>query len=110
VRISFRDERLQRECNKLGLLQKRHGPVRAKRLLQRLEDLASAEALEDMRHAPGRCHELHGDDAGHLSLDLDHPYRLVFCPSTDQARKPDGGVDWGQVKAVDIIGVKDTHE
>ena len=110
MRITFRDEKFRKECGSGSLLNKRHGPTRAKRLIQRLEDLASADTLAVMRSLPGRCHELHGKDAGHLSLDLDHPYRLLFCPSADQAAKPDGGIDWQQVKAIDIIGVKDTHE
>lgn len=106
MRVSFKDERLRKECNDIGLLQKRYGQTRAKRILQRLEDLASAKTLEDMRHFPGRCHELHGDEAGYLSLELDHPCCLVLCPSADQPRKPNGGMDWAHVKAVDIIGVR----
>jgi hypothetical protein len=37
---------------------------------------------------------------------LDHPCCLVLCPSADQPRKPNGGMDWAHVKAVDIIGVR----
>jgi proteic killer suppression protein len=101
---------LEKECSSRKLLQKRHGQRRADRIQQRLEDLASADSLEDMRTLPGRCHELHGEDAGHLSLDLDHPYRLVFCPAADQLVKVDGGINWAEVKTVEILGVKDTHE
>ncbi len=64
-----------------------------------------------MRNLPGRCHELVQDRAGQLSLDLDHPYRLIFAPANEPLpTKPDGGIDWTQVTAVNILGVEDTHE
>ena len=108
--IQFLDDRFRKGCNRYSLLQRRHGQIRAKRIRQRLEDLASAETLEDMRELPGRCHELRGEDAGTLSLDLDHPYRLLFKPAATQPRKADGGIDWRLVKAIEVIGVRDTHE
>lgn len=106
MRISFKDERLHKDCSDPLRLQKRYGQIRAKRLLQRLEELAWAESLADLRLAPGRCRELHGRAAGYLSLELDHTYFLVFCPSADQPRRPDGGVDWEHVRAIDITNVE----
>lgn len=91
-------------------LRKRHGVVRAKKIEQRLKALQGAETLADMRFLPGRCHELHGDLAGVLSLDLDHPYRLLFRPSTAQVPGPGGGLDWSAVTAVTVIGIVDTHD
>jgi proteic killer suppression protein len=73
--------------------------------------LQAVDNLEMMRYLPGRCHELKGDRSGQLSLDLDHPYRLIFEPANNPApRKADGGLDWKGVTAVVIIGVEDTHE
>ena len=90
---------------------RKHGPIRAKKIRQRLDDLRAAQVLEDLRHAPGRCHELKGDRAWQLSLDLDHPYRLIFEPANNPIpTKEDGGLDWTGVTAVIIIGVEDTHE
>jgi plasmid maintenance system killer protein len=54
---------------------------RAMRLDRRLQQLRAAESLDDLRHAPGRCHELIADRVGSLSLDLDHPYRVIFRPT-----------------------------
>ena len=63
-----------------------------------------------MRLLPGRCHELTGDRAGQLALDLDHPYRLIFMPFHDPIpTKADGGLDWTAVTAVVIVGVEDYH-
>ena len=60
---------------------------------------------------PGRCHELTGGKrAGQLSVDLDHPYRLIFLPDHEQVpRLEDGGLDWARVTAIKILGVEDTH-
>ena len=59
-----------------------------------------------------RCHELtQGERKGHLSVDLDHPYRLIFIPNHNPVpKKPDGGLDWKQVTAITILGIEDTHE
>jgi proteic killer suppression protein len=59
----------------------------------------------------GRCHELTGNRAGTLSLDLVHPYRLIFEPADEPVpRKPDGGLDWKRVTRIRILEVADTHE
>lgn len=84
---------------------------RAKLIRRRLDDLRAAANLEVMRNLPGRCHELKGDRAGQLSLDLDGPYRLIFCPEHDPVPiKNDGGLDWSQVTTVVMIEVVDTHD
>ncbi|MBO0801663.1 MAG: hypothetical protein J2P25_01105 [Nocardiopsaceae bacterium] len=108
--MSFEDADLARTCRNERELLKRHGQVRAKKIQQRLKALGVAETLADMRSLPGRCHELRGDRAGELSLDLDHPYRLLFRPSVKPDPGPGGGLDWVTVAAVTIIGIVDTHE
>lgn len=109
--IAFSDQKLEKECNDQKLLLKRHGALRAKKLRNRLDDLATVENLEEVRILPQhRCHELHGDRAGQLSIDLDHPYRLIFTPAHEPVPcKPDGGLDWKQVTAILILGIEDTH-
>ncbi len=57
----------------------------------------------------GRCHELTADLAGYLSLDLDHPYRLLFQPAHETEPGPGGGLDWTKVTAVVITSITDTH-
>lgn len=109
--ISFRDKKFEKQCNTFKLLQKEQGLDRAKRIKRRLDTLRAAAILADMIKLPGRCHELTGDRAGQLSLDLDHPYRLIFEPANDPIpRKEDGGIDWTKITAVRIIGVDNTHE
>jgi proteic killer suppression protein len=110
--IRFADRKLERECNDSRLLRRRHGERRAKLLRRRLDELHDAQVLEDLRNVTGaRCHELTGNLKGFLSVDLDHPYRLLIRPDHDPVpRRPDGGVDWSNIQAVIVVGVEDTHE
>ena len=84
----------------------------AKCLRARLDELHDADALEDLRHLPqARCHEMTDDRKGQLSFDLQQPYRLICVPADDPIpRKPDGGLDWPRVTAVEVLEITDTHE
>jgi len=110
VEIVFGSKKIEELCNDPKIRQREFGTNRARRLARRLDDLRAAETLEVMRGLPGRCHELKADRAGRLSLDLDHPYRLLLEPAyTPAPLKPDGGLDWVAVRAIRIIGIEDTH-
>lgn len=110
MEIRFLSRKLAKEANNFGLLRKTHGENRAKRIRLRLDALRAATVLEDLRNMPGRLHELSGDRAGQLSLDLDGPYRLVFAPDHSPVPgRADGGMDWNQITAVLILGIEDTH-
>jgi plasmid maintenance system killer protein len=99
------------EWNETKCLVRKHNAQRAKLIRRRLDDLRAAACLEVMRRLPGRCHELKGDRAGELSLDLDGPYRLIVRPANNPVpRKEDGGLDWKRVTTVILVGVVDTHE
>lgn len=92
--LLFQTSKLAKEFNTGQLLVRRHGPRRAQLLQRRLIQLRAANVLEDLRKLPQvRCHELTGNRAGQLSLDLDHPYRLICEPANDPIPKqPDGGL------------------
>jgi len=111
MNILFKTKKFQKECNNHKLLIRAQGPKRADLIRRRLDDLSAAVSLQDMRYLPqARCHELKGNKAGQLSVDLDHPYRLIFRPANEPIpKKPDGGLDWSKVTAIEIIGVEDTH-
>lgn len=110
MNITFDDRKLEKECNDLSRLTRRYGDGRAKLIRRRLDELRAAETLEDLRFLPGpRCHELTGNRAGQLSVDLDHPYRLLFVPVEPVPTKPDGGLNWSQVTSIVVMGVEDTH-
>jgi len=111
MEILYRSERLKTVCSKKDLMIRRLGERNARRLMQRLTELADADCLEDMRYYPAaQCHELKADRQGQLAVDLVHPQRLVFAPDHDPApRKSDGGLDWGKVKRICILEIVDYH-
>jgi len=109
--IIFEDSKFEEDCNNERRLQRKQGQDQAKRIRRRLDDLRAADCLEDLRNGPGRLHELKGDRAEQFSLDLVHPYRLLFTVANDPIpRKEDGGLDWTQISAILILGVVDTHD
>lgn len=111
MNVTFRGTKLHKICNSEKELLKAYGKTCARKFRARLDDLRAASTLEAFRNLPGRCHELIGDRKGRLSLDLEHPLRLIFEPTGDGVqRKDDGGLDWNSVKAVQILGVEDTHD
>lgn len=111
MHIIFKKKSFMKECNRHDLLVKRHGQQRAKLIRRRLDELQAASNLLVMRDLPGRCHELKGGKTGQLSIDLDGPYRLIFrVANNPNPTKPDGGLDWAQVTAIEILSLEDTHE
>ena len=112
--IIFKSRKLGKEFNEDSQLKKIHGVNRAKKIKKRMAELRAASSLRDLwppKSGPSRCHELTGGKrAGQISVDLDHPYRLIFVPAHNP--KPtlaDGGLDWSKVTAIKILGVEDTH-
>ena len=109
--ILFKNSGDADDYNSWKRLVRLHNVARAKLIRRRLDELRAAPVLEAIRNLPGRCHELKGDRALQLSIDLDGPYRLIFSPSANpRPTKPDGGLDWTQVTAVVINEVVDTHD
>ena len=92
LEVTFDDADLAKLVQNVRELQRKLGAVRAQKIQRRLRQLAAAESLDVLRSAPGRCHKLVGDRSGQLSLDLDHPYRLLFRPVGVLVHGP--GADW----------------
>lgn len=110
MEIQFKNEQLAKVFNNDKEAKRVHGVERAKKLRRRLDDLTAAENLAVMRSLPGRCHELKGELAGSLALDLDHPFRLIFESADEPVpKKSDGGLDWTKVRRITILEVRDYH-
>ncbi len=111
MEVRFVTRSTQKACSSEKEMCRRWGAALAQRLQQRLAELVAADSLDDIsRLPPARCHELKGDRAGQLSVDLVHPRRLIFEPDDDPIpRKDDGGLDWTQVTKVVVLEVCDTH-
>lgn len=111
LEITFDTKQLAKLCNSSKEMRAGLGKRNADKLKQRLNELAAAETLEDMRHLPGpRCHELTGKLKGKLAVDLVHPYRLVFSPDHDPVpTRTDGGLNWAEVTGIRIDAIVDYH-
>lgn len=108
--IIFKNKKFETLCNSQKAMQCGLGARQAKVLRRRLDDLRAASNLEAMKYLPGRCHSLHGDRDDQLSVDLEHPKRLVFEPSHEiKPVKTDGGLDWAGVTAIRILEIVDYH-
>jgi len=111
VELSFINSKLAKELADEKTIIRKYGPDNGRRICQRLADLMAAENLETLRFLPQlRAHELRGDRAGQISVDVKHPRRLLLLPDHVEApRKPDGGLDWKLITKVKILGIIDTH-
>ncbi|MES0446459.1 MAG: type II toxin-antitoxin system RelE/ParE family toxin [Desulfobacterales bacterium] len=109
--IYFKTKKLQKICNSTNESIKKLGPKMARKLQQRLMELKAAPCLADIsRVPPPRCHQLSGDREGKLSVDLEHPYRLLFIPANDPIPvTQDGGLDWAKVTEIEIVEIVDMH-
>lgn len=111
MRIFFKTKKMQKICSE-GVQAKKHlGAKGGRKLQQRMLELSAAENLSDIsRLLPTRCHELTGNRAGQLSVDLKHPYRLLFIVGNDpRPEQKSGGLDWKGVTEIVIIEIADTH-
>lgn len=111
--IVFSSKKLKKQLNEEKVMVKTHGPRRCRLLKVIMTQLRAAPNLGIFAppySPPNRCHELKGNKKGQLSVDLDHPYRLLFKPANDPIpTREEGGLDWNKVTAIEIKGVEDTH-
>ena len=110
MEIFFGDKKLAETCSDTRRRRKALGENRGRRLGRRLDDLAAASSLEDIRTLPGRCHELKGDRARRFAVDLDGPYRLIFEPAHNPLpMNDDGGLIWSEVRKIRILEIGNYH-
>lgn len=111
MQIFFRNKKLQKTCNSDKEMRKTFGPARAEKLGRRLTELKAADHLDQIsRLPPTRCHELSGNRKGQFSVDLGHPYRLIFIPANEPVPvKADGGLDLEKITEIEILEVVDYH-
>ncbi|MCK5524627.1 MAG: HigA family addiction module antidote protein [Thiomargarita sp.] len=113
MNITFKTKKLQKLFNQKKELIRKYGERRAKLMQLRMIQIQAAQSLADLGppySGPARCHELKGNRAGTFSVDLEHPYRLLFYPNHDPVpTREEGGIDWSQITAIEIIGVENTY-
>lgn len=108
--ISFHTSKLQKLANDDRLAIRKLGKLRAELFRMRLDDLAAAITLEDVRYLPGHYHELKEDRKGQWACDLDQPYRLIFQPHEDPIpADSDGRYVWIEITGVEILDITNYH-
>lgn len=85
----------------------------AQKLQLRLAQIEAASSLSELAilgPPSPRVHQMSGDRAGKISVDLEYPYRLYFIPANDPIpKKADGGLDWDAVTEIEIVEIDDPH-
>jgi len=115
VLIVFSKKRLRDDLSDDRRRVRRFGAEMARKLRVRLEAIDAADDLSTFWPAnskPERCHELKGNLSGQFSMDLVHPYRLLFVPVYEEGESPPSLVGlefWRSIKTIEIVGIEDTH-
>ena len=113
VRITFRTRQLQRVLSDRRKCRVKFGERIAHKVELRLDALVAAKSLADFfppNARPERCHELKGTKLGVFSMDLAHPYRLLFVSSSDYMPSKDNvKLAWKSIRSIEIIAIEDTH-
>ena len=79
LEIRYKNNKLKKICTIRYEAVKKHGEKMAEKIHQRIDEISSAESIEEMiRYKIGRCHELQGNRKDQFAVDLVHPFRLVF--------------------------------
>ena len=110
MKIEFQNKKLRKLAENERKCYKELGERRARLFLQRIDDLYSADTLEDVRYLPGNYHELSADRKGQWACDLDQPYRLIFQPLQNPIPADEyGKYIWVKIIGVDIIEITNYH-
>lgn len=111
MEISFANRRLNRTFNSERELVRKYGKQIARTIMIRMTVLKGADNLSLVpMEKPTRRHQLSQDRDEDFAVDLVQPYRLVFAlDHSPIPRLDDGGIDLGNVTAIQIQEVVDYH-
>lgn len=114
MEISTKSNKLKRIFEDETLCNRRYGDEMCKKIFLRLAAIRAAESLATFwppNLGPERCHELKGDLKGTFSMDLKHPYRLLFVADNEPLTSNSTSEleRWRNITAIQVIGIEDTH-
>jgi plasmid maintenance system killer protein len=114
METTFRTRALKVALEEEKACRRTYGAEMAKKIRLRLTALRAAEALVDFwppMSGPERCHALKENLAGQFSMDLKHPYRLLFVATNapEKTAYPNEVERWTAITSVEIVGIEDTH-
>lgn len=111
MEILFDDKRLNKIVNDMKSLRKAYGQINAKLIRRRLDDLRAAKTLEDVKHLPGKYHELGENRKGQFGVHIEEPYRLIFAPNQNPLPvKENGALCWSSITCIRVIEITDYHD
>jgi len=110
MEIHIPDKKLKKMAEDERLCQRKLGAIEADIFSYRLNQIDTAQTLEDLRHVDGNYHELKGDRKGQWACDLQQPDRLIFEPHEKPIpTNPSGSYIWIEIKSVDITEIVNYH-
>jgi proteic killer suppression protein len=90
---------------------KHYGTQNAKLIARRIEHVRASKDLSVLMKLPGRWHWLTGNRQYELSVDVEHPRRLIFIPLEEVKEMFDekGNLDTKKVLGLILKEIADTH-
>lgn len=114
MQVYISNKKLKRAIEDDAERTRRFGAEMAKKIRLRMGALVAAESLADFwppYSGPERCHELKGSLYGTFSMDLKHPYCLLFWPvdAPNDIEVDNEKQRWQAIEAIEIKSIEDTH-
>lgn len=79
MEIFFKDKKLKKACEDIAVLKKKYGAVQGELIIQRINELSSAENLFDISRLPqAGLHSLKGEFKGCFAVSIKQPFRLIM--------------------------------
>jgi len=112
--IIFKNKKLKEICSNFKSATIKFGENNAKKLIQRLNELAAAENLAIFIKLPQTgFHELKGSRKGQYAVNLIQPFRLIFISGIDGDKSKCDLSDleyFIRITTIKILEVKDYHD
>jgi proteic killer suppression protein len=100
----FKSKKLRKECENYRELCRKYGEKRAKKIMQRIKEISAAMNLYDISMNPNaRLKPLKHNRKGQLSIDINHPYRIILKPLKGNIH------EFKTITRVQIIEIVDYH-
>lgn len=98
MQIAYKTHKIEKACTIVSEAEKQYGVNMAEKIHLRIFQIKAAENVEYLvQYKIGRCHQLKGNREGEYSMDLIHPYRLVFKKIGDD------------IQIAKVISIEDYH-
>jgi plasmid maintenance system killer protein len=110
MEIEFSSKKLKKQLSNASEIKKAFG-VNAKRVSQRLDDIAASPTLAVLMQVPAaNCHQLSGKRDGEWAVDISANHRLIFEIAHDPVPTlDDGSINTIKVTDIRIIETTDYH-